>query len=51
MNEIRKEDSYAYAGCSFCDLTPHLHVLKIDPWEIEDKEGSDICNDWGGQKI
>ena len=44
MDEIRKEDSYAYAGYSFCDLTPHLDVLKIDPWEIEDKEESDICN-------
>ena len=31
MNEIREEDSYAYAGYSFCDLTPHLDVFEIDP--------------------
>ena len=31
MDEIRKEDSYAYAGYCFCDLTPHLDVFEIDP--------------------
>ena len=31
MDEIRKEYSYAYAGYSFCDLTPHLDVFEIDP--------------------
>ena len=29
-------------GYSFLDLTPHLDVLEVDPWEIEDEEESDI---------
>ena len=29
-------------GYSFCDLTPKLDVLEIDPGEIDDKDESDI---------